>query len=290
MCEDGWAHRTGATCLFAVAAAHSPADPAADAGPPGGGRPGHRRHGRRRDLRARRGDGRDGRSGRSARLSPGLRRLAGDRPALCRAGLPVAAGRRRLRLRPGGARPRVGVPHGLGLLGGVRAAVRVRDPWVRRLPERGHRVAGPPGSGRPRHRLHRLEPSRGEGIRAGPDPRGPDRPGRTGRLRRLGAARARPDPVAALRPPTAPTGCWRPRCWRSCPLAASTWSPPPGRRYNAPRTISPGHPADPGRRARAVPDGHPGRRRHPAGRATRHQQRPVGRCRPRLWAARSAAA
>ena len=21
-------------------------------------------------------------------------------------------------------------------------------------------------------------------------------------------------------PPTAPTGCWRPRCWRSCPLAA----------------------------------------------------------------------
>src|SRR5215217_709867 len=181
--------------------AHSPAGPAADAGTTGGGRPRNRRHGRRRDLRARRGDGRDGRSGRPARLSAGLRGLAGDRPALCRAGLPAAAGRWRLRLRPGGARPRVGVPHGLGLLGGVRAAVRVRDPWVRRLPERGHRVAGPPGSGRPRHRLHRLEPSRGEGIRAGPNPRGPDRPGRTGRLRRLGAARARPDPVAALRPP-----------------------------------------------------------------------------------------
>src|SRR5215217_8922151 len=50
-----------------------------------------------------------------------------------------------------------------------------------------------------------------------------------------------------------------------------------------PRAQSPPrHPADPGRRARAVPDGHPGRRRHPAGRATRHQQRPVGRCRPRL--------
>ena len=33
-----------------------------------------------------------------------------------------------------------------GATGGVRTAVRVRDPWVRRLPERGHRVAGPLGA------------------------------------------------------------------------------------------------------------------------------------------------